>query len=101
VPLRRVLRNIREAGERRPIVIRSIFMQVNGKPPPASEIDAYLDRLRVLRDAGGRIKLVQVYTVARRPAEACVTPLGDASLEQIARRVRPLGIAAETFSAGR
>ena len=67
-------------------------MRINGEPPPASR-----DR-RVLRPAAtrssrpaGKIKLVQVYTVARPPAESFVTPLTDEELEAIAAKVRQLG----------
>ena len=97
VPLRRVLRNIRHAGRRRPIVIQSLFMRVNGRPPPVPEMDAYIGRLRDLRNDGCQMKLVQVYTTARRPAEPYVAPVCVAFLEGIAQRVRTLGIAAEAY----
>ena len=45
-------------------------MRVNGEPPIAAELEAFCDRLNEITAAGGQLKLVQVYTVARRPAEA-------------------------------
>lgn len=99
IPLDRVLQNILAAGRIRPIVIQSLFMLVHGQPPPAGEIDAYIARLRDLRDGGCQIKLAQVYTVARGTAEAYVKPLELAALERIARGIRELGIPAETFGA--
>lgn len=97
IPLSRVLDNIAAAGQVRPIVIQSLFMNVNGEPPPDPEIDAYITRLRELIDRGCRIKLVQVYTVARGTAEAYVTPLDDAQVDAIAARVCALGIDAEAY----
>ena len=44
-------------------------------------------KLNEIVAGGGRIKLVQVYTVARRPAEGFVTPLADAEVDAIVRLV--------------
>jgi len=84
----RVARNLVEAAQVRPLVIQSLFMKVNGAGPDGAEIDAYCGVLRRILDAGGRLKLVQVYTVARRPAEGYVTPLSDAEVNLIGDRVR-------------
>jgi wyosine [tRNA(Phe)-imidazoG37] synthetase (radical SAM superfamily) len=97
VPLNHVLRNILNAGRRRVIVIQSLFVNLDGQPPAAAEITAWLARLRELRDEGCRIKLVQVYTVARRPTECYVSGASDALLDNIACRVRELGISAQPF----
>jgi wyosine [tRNA(Phe)-imidazoG37] synthetase (radical SAM superfamily) len=97
IPLARVLENILAAGRARPLVIQSLFMKVNGEPPPPQEIAAYVDRLRELVAAGCQIKLVQVYTVARRAAETYVTPLEDAAVDAIAAKVRALGLNVEAY----
>lgn len=99
IPFRRILDNITSAARVRPIVIQSLFMRINGEAPPVSEIDAFCDRLREITTAGGKLRLIQVYTVARPPAESFVTPLTAAELEEIAAKVRALGIPAEVFSA--
>jgi len=97
VPMARVLENILAAGRLRPIVIQSLFMNVRGEGPTDAEIEAYIGRLRELAKRGCQIKLVQVYTTARRTAETYVTPLADAALDAIAAKVRPLGLNVETF----
>jgi wyosine [tRNA(Phe)-imidazoG37] synthetase (radical SAM superfamily) len=99
IPFQQVLDNILLTGRQRPIVIQSMFMEIHGLPPIAEEIDAYLNRLRDLRDGGCRISLVQVYTVARHPAEAYVTPLCEDELDRIGERVRRLELPVETFHA--
>jgi wyosine [tRNA(Phe)-imidazoG37] synthetase (radical SAM superfamily) len=95
VPLQKVLDNLLAAGRVRPIVIQSLFMKLRGVAPEDAEVGAYLDRLRQLVASGCQIGLVQVYTVARHTAEAYVSPLDDAGLDEIAGRVRALGLAVE------
>ncbi len=58
-------------------------MKVDGQAPPDEELLAFCERLREIVSAGGQIKLVQVYTVARRPAESFVAPLADGQLDAI------------------
>jgi wyosine [tRNA(Phe)-imidazoG37] synthetase (radical SAM superfamily) len=99
IRFRRVLDNITAAARVRPLVIQSLFMKIDGAAPPQSEIAAFRERLREILAAGGRLSLVQVYTVARPPAESYVTPLTEAELESIAEQVRSLGIAAEIYGA--
>ncbi len=97
IPLRRVLDNILSAGRARPIVIQSLFMSIDGVGPDPTEIAAYTDRLRELREAGCQIRRVQIYTVARRTAEQTVAPLESAALEAIADAVRVLGLEVDVF----
>lgn len=88
IPFRQVLDNIADAARIRPLVIQSLFMRVNDVPPSDAEIDAYCDRLNEVIASGGAIKLVQIYTIARRPAESYVTPLRNDEVDAIAARVR-------------
>jgi len=88
IPFRQILDNIRAAARVRPLVIQSLFMRVNGDPPAPAELDAFCDRLNEITAAGGKLKLVQIYTIARRPAESCVTPLADAELDSIVALVK-------------
>jgi wyosine [tRNA(Phe)-imidazoG37] synthetase (radical SAM superfamily) len=88
IPFRRILDNLAAAARVRPLVIQSLFMRIEGESPPAAEIDAFCERLAEILAAGGRLASVQVYTVARPPAETFVAPLVLAELESIAARVR-------------
>jgi wyosine [tRNA(Phe)-imidazoG37] synthetase (radical SAM superfamily) len=98
IPLARVLQNITEAARGRPIVIQALFLRLHGSPPPAAELEAFCDRLNEIARAGGRITLVQVYTVAREPAEPFVDALSAAEVDGIVRRVREAtGLPAEPF----
>lgn len=98
IPFRQILDNITAAAKIRPLVIQSLFMRVQGEPPSEEELSAFCDRLNEITAAGGKLKLVQVYTVARRPAEDFVTPLSDAEVDAIVDLVRDrTGLPAAAF----
>jgi len=88
IPFQRILDNLTDAARRRPIVIQSIFIGIAGVPPASEEVEAYCQRLVDILQAGGQIRLVQVYTLARRPAESMVSALSDEQVDAIALRVR-------------
>ncbi|HOW73786.1 MAG TPA: radical SAM protein [Phycisphaerae bacterium] len=88
MPLQTILDNICDAARVRPVVIQSLWMRIHGQAPPATEIDAFADRLKTILDQGGRFSLIQIYTVARQTAEQYVSPLPDGELNTIADRVR-------------
>lgn len=88
IPFRQILDNITAAARVRPLVIQSLFMRVNGAPPSQAELEAFCDRLNEITTAGGQLKLVQVYTVARRPAESFVASLSDAEVNNIVKLVK-------------
>jgi wyosine [tRNA(Phe)-imidazoG37] synthetase (radical SAM superfamily) len=98
IPFDRILENLRDAARVRPIVIQSLFMRIHDEPPPAAEQAAYCDRLSEIVAAGGQIKLVQVHTIARPPAETWVAPLDDAQVDALADLVRNrTGLAVAAF----
>jgi wyosine [tRNA(Phe)-imidazoG37] synthetase (radical SAM superfamily) len=98
IPLQRILNNILAAGKVRPIVIQALFLRLEEKGPPPGEIEAFVHRLQELIEGGCRIKLVQVYTVARSTAVATCTPLPAGELDAISERVRrETGLAVETY----
>jgi wyosine [tRNA(Phe)-imidazoG37] synthetase (radical SAM superfamily) len=102
IPFAKVLQNLLDAARVRPVVIQSLFMKVRGEAPPAAEIDAWCERLAGIVAGGGTIRLVQVYTVARPPAESYVAPLEDAEVDAIAAaaRRRLPGVAVESYYSG-
>lgn len=88
VPWRQILENLREAARARPIVIQTLFMRIHGQTPPAEEVAAYIERLQEIVTPGGQIKLVQIHTVARQPAESYAEPLNRGEVDAVAERVR-------------
>ena len=88
VPFDRVLDNLLLCARERLTTIQALFARHHDSPPDDVEIAAWADRLRGIRDGGGRIGWVQVHTVSRAPAESFVAPLTIAELERIAVRAR-------------
>lgn len=88
IPFRQILDNITGAAKVRPLVIQALFMRINGEPPTAHELSAFCDRLCEIVAAGGKLKLVQVYTIARPPTEGYVTPLSNEEVDSIVDLVR-------------
>ena len=99
VGLDRILANITWCAQVRPTVIQTLLMRIHGQPPPPEEIQAYAGRLVDIIAAGGRIKLVQLYTVARGTAEDYVAPLAPEEMRAISEMVKPLlpGVPLECF----
>jgi len=99
VPLAVVLENVRQTARVRPIVIQSLWMKVHGSPPPDTEVDAFAGRLRDIVQDGGKIKLVQIHTIARQTTEPWVTPLEPGQLQRLGGRVRgQVGVAVQTYT---
>ena len=92
LPLRRVVDNIVAEGRKQPLVRQCLCMPLDGDGPDDDELDAWQGRLREIQAAGARIALVQVYSIARRPAQARVGVLPVARLEEIGVRARALGL---------
>lgn len=96
----RILANLAEAARRHPVVVQSMFLRWNGAAPAAAEVAAWASRLLDVVTAGGRLSLVQVYTVARDTMEKDVRALTVKELEDIAAaaRVAVPGVPIETFA---
>jgi wyosine [tRNA(Phe)-imidazoG37] synthetase (radical SAM superfamily) len=97
VTLSRVLANLQSVARERPIVLQSLFFSYHGEGPSHAELEAYLARLHTIRAAGGHIARVQVYTVARPPADPAIGPLGLQALVAIATRVAAGGFKVEAY----
>ena len=88
VTFQRILDNLALAAQARPIVIQSLFMRIREQPPLAAEQAAYCDRLCEIAAAGGQIKLVQIHTIARAPAETWVASLSRQEIDDLVELVR-------------
>jgi len=98
IPFWRILENLCDAARVRPMVIQSLFMRIHGEPPPLTEQEAYCGRLAEIVADGGQIKLVQIHTIARPPAETWVAALTDAEIDALADLVRRrTGLAVAAF----
>ncbi|MHB8482326.1 MAG: radical SAM protein [Nitrospiria bacterium] len=94
----KILNNIQFAAQKRPIVIQSCFMKIDGMGPSKEEVEAYVRQFNRILENRGKIKLIQIYTIARVPAEPFVTPLEDNELDEIVQGVRKkTGVLVEAY----
>ena len=98
LPFRRILDNLLLVARERPIVIQAMLLTKDGLGPDDAEIAAWVERMREIVAAGGRIDHVQVYTVARKPADARIGPLAPERLEAIAAAARAAGLQASVYA---
>ena len=98
IPFQRIVDNITAEAQRAPLVIQAMFLRMHDQPPSDAELEAFCERLNDIIKAGSQIKLVQVYTVARVPAEDYVSPLARSEVDRIVQMVKNrTGLAAEPF----
>lgn len=93
----RVLANIEWAAQHHAVLIQSMFHAFDGVGPTDAEVVAWASRLRAVCSAGGRLLGVQVYTVARQPADPSVTALERSRLEWIAQQAEAVGVSAAVY----
>jgi wyosine [tRNA(Phe)-imidazoG37] synthetase (radical SAM superfamily) len=97
-PLEKILENILQVARQRPLIIQSLFALIDGVGPSESEIHAYVQRLKTLKDAGAAINLVQIYSATRPTPHSECSHLPLNRLSAIARKVREeTGLKAEVF----
>lgn len=102
VSLDRIEANLVSLGAEHPFKIQSFFCGIRAADGSVTgwdeaEIAAWLGRLARVRDSGARILEVQLYTLARRPAEAFVQPVDGAFLADLRARVEASGIPAKVY----
>jgi wyosine [tRNA(Phe)-imidazoG37] synthetase (radical SAM superfamily) len=84
----RILRNITATAQARDVVIQSLFLKLHGALMPVEELNAYCQRLRDILQAGGRIREVHAYTVARPTPESYVSRLTAEELNTLAATIK-------------
>lgn len=81
--LQRVVDNIADAGKQLELTIQTLFPTVNGEDPGENEYAAYADRINEITAAGANLRLLQLYTTARRPAQDRIGMIDDARMDEI------------------
>lgn len=98
VSLGRIVENIALAAKRWRVLIQSMWLRTQGRDPDATEVDALADRLNEILAAGGTLQAVQVYTLARPPAENYVSGVPEPALRRIADTIAArTGLPVEIF----
>lgn len=98
VRFERILKNLRETSRARPVVIQSLFLKVRGQGMPETELEEYCRRLKEILDAGGRLREVHAYTIARPTPDPSAAPVSAGELGAVADRIRArTGLVVHTF----
>jgi wyosine [tRNA(Phe)-imidazoG37] synthetase (radical SAM superfamily) len=92
MPFQRVLDNLLSAAQQYGVVVQSMFHTFAGVGPSDPEIESWAGRLGDVLVAGGTIRHVQVYSVARRPSDSSIGAVPLERLEVIAGHARQLGL---------
>lgn len=104
VPFETILDHIAFAARRWPTAIQTMFLAEAGISPSDREVADYCRTIRELLASGergaqaGRVSRIQLYTVARPPVENDVSPLDNATMDALAKRVHEeTGVSVEVF----
>ncbi len=98
VPLSKVLDNIQQLGRQRPVVIQSLFVEIEGSIPDRAELTEFSRRLSELKEGGAQIPLVQIYSATRPHHSRSCRHLSLRVLSEIAAQVRQAtGLRVEVF----
>lgn len=95
--LDRIQDNILQEARLAPVVLQCLFPAFDGLGPSEPEIAAWASRIQAIVAGGGKIREVQVTTVARRPADPRVGVLPVEALASIASAARALGVEVQVF----
>lgn len=96
--LKTVLDNILSLGKERPIGIQSLFPLFENAAPTQTEITAYIERLRELKEAGTQISMVQVYSAGHTARNTSCAHLPLRKLFEICCQIKTeTGLEAEVF----
>ncbi|MCB9895158.1 MAG: radical SAM protein [Planctomycetes bacterium] len=82
--LAKVVDSIAHAAEQLEITIQCLFPTIDGKDPGEAEASAVADRINEIQAKGGKLRLIQLYTTARRPATDRIGMIEDARLDELA-----------------
>lgn len=72
---------------KQPIILQTMLCRLNGRAPGEKEVAAYAAILRALLSRKAKIEAVQLYTVARPPADPVVQALSDVEILEYAARL--------------
>ena len=88
IPFQRILDNLLATARRWPILIQTLFLEWKGQGPSEAEFEAYCQRLIYILGHGGRLRAVQLYTVARPTPEPEARPLRRLEMDAMASSLR-------------
>ena len=86
--LSEIVGGILDISRRVPLTIQTMILSDSRSGRILFDAAAYASTIAAIAANGGQVEAIQLYTVARRPAESWVTPLSDEAMADLARRIR-------------
>lgn len=88
VSLARIVSNITGLARQLEVTIQCMFPTLDGKDAGSDEAAAVADRVNEIVQAGGKVRLLQLYTTARKPSNPRVGMIEDVRLDELAGVMR-------------
>lgn len=88
VPFTSILDHLIEVGKQFPIVLQSCLFNWEEQPITDSYYNSYLELIKSLLEKDVHLKLIQLYTLARKPAELEARPWSDDVMRQLGKKLR-------------
>ncbi len=95
--LKDIVRNIQSVPQTTRVKIQTCLMKIEGVSPSSEEIKSYCDRIREICSVRP-IEEIQVYTIARPPAQSFVAPLQLTEMKEICRPLADLHLPFTLYS---
>jgi wyosine [tRNA(Phe)-imidazoG37] synthetase (radical SAM superfamily) len=88
ITLDKIVSDITDVARNRPVVIQTLLFGIDRVEPSPAEIEAYIQRLRGILDAGVNLSVVQLHTVALKPSESSVSEIANDRLDELTDTIR-------------
>jgi len=88
IPRNRLMDNIVHIGKQYPIVFQSCFFSWNSERYDNQKYGAYVEQVKRILKKGVKIKYIQAYTLARKPADERAKPWSDKDMDRLSRYLR-------------
>lgn len=88
VSFEKILEHLKKVGKQFPIVLQSCLFNWENQPLTDTYYDDYLELIQSLLDQKVQLKLVQLYTLARKPAELEAKPWPDSTMRSFGKTLR-------------
>lgn len=101
IALADVLAGITRVAREQPVVLQTLLFRLHGRRPSPRDLADYVAAVGGILNAGGRVKLIQLHTIARPPAEPYARALPDDELDAAAETIRAAlpAVPVETYHA--
>ncbi|MCG8338947.1 MAG: radical SAM protein [Proteobacteria bacterium] len=79
----KIIENLKAIGKKHPVIFQSCFFSWNNEPYAPNLYAPYIALVKQLQETGVRIEMIQVYTLARQPAEPSAKPWSNEDMDSI------------------